>query len=540
MQETPEIPEAEGEGNPQPEAPSPTFGFRISDFGFRASPARLLEARHVSKSYSVPVLTDFSFDLERGEVHALIGANGAGKSTFARVLCGLTRADGGQLRLDGAVYVPRSKRQAEQEGVVMVLQELNVIGALSVAENLFLNRLPRRAGFVRFAELHRRANQALARVGLSGLDPAGPAGRLGVGQQQLIEIAGALAQDCKVLILDEPTAALTDPEADRLFENIRRLQAEGVGVIYISHRMDEIRRIAGRITVLRDGRGVATHESGDVTPAQLIREMVGHDLPEKKPTGARPAGETVLRVSHLRAGRQVRDVSFELRGGEIVGLAGLIGSGRTETLRATFGADPKDGGEVYLGREDRPLVIDQPADAVLAGIGMVPEDRKQDGLLPAQSVRANLTLATLGRHARHGGWLDPESETETARDFCTRLAIQCASVEQPVGELSGGNQQKVLIARWLAREGRVLLFDEPTRGIDVAAKDTVYQVLRGLAAEGKAVLVVSSELPELMALCDRILVMSAGRVAGEFLPGEWTQEKITGAAFSGYLNAAQD
>jgi ribose transport system ATP-binding protein len=510
-------------------------------FDLRTSPPPpLLEARNVSKSYTVPVLTDFSFELKRGEVHALIGANGAGKSTFARILCGLTRPEGGQLRLGGAVYAPRSKGQAEQAGVVMVLQELNVIGSLSVAENLFLNRLPRRAGFVRFAELHHQARHALRRVGLSGLDPASPAGRLGVGQQQLLEIAGALAQHCRVLILDEPTAALTDPEADRLFENIRRLQAEGVGVVYISHRMDEIRRIAGRTTVLRDGRGVATHESADVTPAQLIREMVGHDLPEKRPAGARPAGETVLRVSHLRAGRRVRDVSLDLRAGEIVGLAGLIGSGRTETLRAVFGADPKEGGEVYLGRDDRPLRIHQPADALRAGIGMVPEDRKQDGLLLALSVRVNLTLSTLERHARRGGWLDAESERRTTRDFCQRLSVQCASVEQPVGELSGGNQQKLLIARWLAREGRVLLFDEPTRGIDVAAKDKVCQVLRCLAAEGKAVLVVSSELPELMALCDRILVMSAGRIAARFLPGEWTQEKLMAAAFSGYLNAAQD
>ncbi|HXP62376.1 MAG TPA: sugar ABC transporter ATP-binding protein [Dongiaceae bacterium] len=498
-------------------------------------PPPLLQARNLSKSYSVPVLTDFSFDLEGGEVHALIGSNGAGKSTFARILCGLTRAEGGRLRLRGAVYAPRSKRDAEQAGVVMVLQELNVIGSMSVAENLFLNRLPRRAGFIRFAALHERARRALARVGLSALEPAGAAGRLGVGQQQLLEIAGALDQHCRVLILDEPTAALTEPETERLFENIRRLQTEGVGVIYISHRMDEIRRIAGRITVLRDGRGVATHGSGKVSVADLIREMVGHDLPETKPADGRAAGETVLRVRHLRAGRRVRDVSFELRSGEIAGLAGLIGSGRTETLRAVFGADPKEGGEVYVGGDVRPLAIDGPADAVRAGIGMLPEDRKQDGLLLALSVRVNLTLSTLGRHARFGGWLDAESESQTARDFCRRLAVQCASVEQPVRELSGGNQQKIVIARWLAREGRVWLFDEPTRGIDVAAKDKVYQVLRDLAAEGKAVLVVSSELPELMALCDRILVMSAGRIAADFPHGQWTQEKLTAAAFSGYL-----
>jgi ribose transport system ATP-binding protein len=495
----------------------------------------LLEARRLSKRYSVPVLTDFSFQLERGEVHALIGANGAGKSTFARILCGLTRPEEGQLVLDGTAYAPCSKREAEQRGVVMVLQELNVSGSLSVAENLFLNRLPRRAGFVRFGDLRERAEQALGRVGLSGLDAASPAGRLGVGQQQLLEIAGALAQDCRVLILDEPTAALSAPEADRLFDNIRRLQAEGVGVIYISHRIEEIRRIAGRITVLRDGRGVATHEARNVAAPELIREMVGHELPEKQAAGARLGGETVLRVRGLRAGPRVRDVTFDLRAGEIAGLAGLIGSGRTETLRAVFGADPKEGGEIYVERDARPRAIHGPADAVRAGIGMVPEDRKQDGLLGALSVRVNLTLCALERHARHGGWLDKESESQSAGDLCRRLAVRCASVEQPVSELSGGNQQKILIARWLACGARVLLFDEPTRGIDVAAKDTIYQVLRGLAAEGKAVLVVSSEMPELMALCDRILVMSAGRIAAEFLPGEWTQEKLTRAAFSGLL-----
>jgi len=501
-------------------------------------PSPLLEARNLFKSYTAPVLTDFSFELQPGEVHALIGSNGAGKSTFARILCGLTRADAGQMRLDGAVYAPASRLEAERRGVVMVLQELNVIGSLSVAENLFLNRLPRRAGFVRFAQLRERARQALGRVGLSGLEASAPAGGLGLGQQQLLELAGALAQDCRVLILDEPTAALSGPEAERLFQNLRRLQAEGVGVIYISHRLEEIRRIAGRITVLRDGRGVATHGSGNVGAADLIREMVGHDLPEKNQAGPRSAGETLLRVRHLRAGQRVRDVSFELRGGEIVGLAGLIGSGRTETLRAVFGADPKEGGEVYLGPEMRPAEIDAPADAVRAGLAMVPEDRKQDGLLPALSVCLNLTLCTLGRHARHGGWLDSESEKRSAGDLCQSLAVQCASLDQPAGELSGGNQQKVLIARWLAGAGRVWLFDEPTRGIDVAAKDTIYQVLRGLAAEGKAVLVVSSELPELMALCDRILVMSAGRIAAEFLPGQWTPEKLTAAAFSGLLTKA--
>ena len=504
------------------------------------SPNPLLKATGLQKSYNVPVLSDFSFELLPGEVHTLVGSNGAGKSTFARILSGLTLADAGQIEFLGKAYSPRSKREAEHAGIVMVMQELNVIGTLTVAENIFLSRLPRRAGFVRFGVLRKMAREALARVGLEELDPASPARQLGVGQQQLVEIAGALAQNCRLLILDEPTAALTDPEIDRLFANIRRLQTEGVGIIYISHRMDEIRRITNRVTVLRDGRRVATHGATEVTPAGLVREMVGHDLPERKATSSRLTSRVAMRVSKLSAGDRVRDVSFEVHQGEILGLAGLIGSGRTETLRAIFGADRKDRGEVFLGTNERPVSIRQPSDAVRAGIGMVPEDRKMDGLLLGQSIRVNTTLATLSNHVRGGGWLDSRAESRTTDSIGTRLGVRCSSTEQTVSELSGGNQQKVVIARWLACNCSVLLFDEPTRGIDVAAKDTIYQLLRDLAAEGKAVVVVSSELTELMALCDRILVMSAGSITAEFLPGHWSQEKITHAAFSNYLDRRQE
>jgi len=500
----------------------------------------LIQVTGLQKSYSVPVLSDFSFELEAGEVHALVGSNGAGKSTFARILAGLTHADAGHIQLLGRPYAPRSKREAEHAGIVMVMQELNVIGTLTVAENIFLSRLPRRVGFVRFAQLKKMAREALGRVGLEELDPSTPARQLGVGQQQLVEIAGALAQNCQILILDEPTAALTDPEIERLFANIRQLQTEGVGIIYISHRMDEIRRITNRVTVLRDGRRVATHGAQEVTPAGLVREMVGHDLPERKGTSSRVTAEVAMRVRKLTAGDRVREVSFEVHRGEILGLAGLIGSGRTETLRAIFGADRKDSGEIYLGTANQPVSIRNPADAVRAGLGMVPEDRKLDGLLLAQSIRVNTTLATLARHVRGGGWLDFRAETRTTNSLGERLGVRCASPEQTISELSGGNQQKVVIARWLARNCGVLLFDEPTRGIDVAAKDTIYQLLRDLAAEGKAVVVVSSELTELMALCDRILVMSAGTISAEFLPGQWSQEKITHAAFSGYLDRAEE
>ncbi|MEP6915286.1 MAG: sugar ABC transporter ATP-binding protein [Acidobacteriota bacterium] len=490
----------------------------------------LLQVLGLRKRYSVPVLDDFSFDLARGEVHALIGSNGAGKSTFARILAGLTLADGGEMRLENRPYRPGSKREAERAGVTMVLQELNVIGTMSVAENLFLGRLPRRAGFVRSAALRAAAREALTRVGAESIDPGLPAGRLGVGQQQLVEIAGALSRDCRLLILDEPTAALTDPEIEHLFRNIRRLQAEGVGIVYVSHRMEEIRRIADRITVMRDGRSIATHDASQAVVGELIREMVGHDLPERAGAAGRPPGEVALRVRHLRAGEAVRDVSFDVRHGEIVGIAGLIGAGRTEALRAIFGADRKDGGEILV--EERPAALRSPAEAALAGMGLVPEDRRRDGLLMSQSVRVNTTLSTIRRHARWRAWIDTDAETRTADSFRARLDVRYASPEQAVEELSGGNQQKVLIARWLARDCRVLLFDEPTRGIDVAAKDTIYRLLRDLASGGKAIVVVSSDLVELMAICDRILVMAHGRITAQFTPADWTQEAITRASFA--------
>ena len=496
----------------------------------------LLRVRGLNKSYNVPVLHEFDFDLEAGEVHALVGSNGAGKSTFARILAGLLRSDSGAVTLRGQSFAPPTKRAAEEAGVVMVLQELNVLGTLTVAENLFLNRLPRRCGFVRYTELRRLARQALARVGLGELDSETPAARLGVGQQQLIEIAGALARNCRLLILDEPTAALTEPEIDRLFANIRHLQSEGVGILYISHRMDEIRRIATRVTVMRDGRRIGTRSAAETTPGMLVREMVGHDLPARPPDSERAAGEVALRVTGLHAGERVCGVNLEVRRGEILGIAGLIGSGRTETLRAIFGADRAERGSIYLNEGTQPVLFREPAEAVRAGLGMVPEDRKQDGLLLPQAIRTNATLATLGREARAGFWIDPAAERAAATAVCERIQVRSHSVEQPVAELSGGNQQKVLIARWLACGCTVLLFDEPTRGIDAATKDAIYQLLRELAREGKAIVFVSSELPELMALSHRIAVMSAGRIVAEFLPEQWTPEKITHAAFSGYLD----
>ena len=493
----------------------------------------LLQVRGLQKSFAAPVLRDFDLTVRAGEVHALVGSNGAGKSTLARILAGLLTRDGGEITLGGKTFRPRSRREAQAAGVTLMLQELNVLPTLSVAENIFLSRLPQRWGFVDRRRLFEQTRTVLARVGLEHLPLDTPATRLGVGQQQQVELAAALAKDCRLLILDEPTAALTTRETEKLFENIRALRARGVGILYVSHRMDELRAIADTVSVMRDGRRVETRPMADASTAELVRLMAGHAIAST--AGASPRcglGSVALAVCDLHAGTAVRGVSFAVRKGEILGLAGLVGAGRTETLRALFGADPREGGSVEVA--GRAVNIRGPADAVAAGLALVPEDRKDQGLLLPQSLRVNLTLATLPGHQRVG-LLSRLMETRSARRIIERLAVRCDTPEQPVASLSGGNQQKIVFGRWLLRSGEVLLLDEPTRGVDVPAKEAIYALLRELAGEGKACVVVSSELPELMAVCDRIVVMSAGRVVEEFLPDEWSLEKLTEAAFRGHL-----
>jgi ribose transport system ATP-binding protein len=502
-----------------------------------ALPEPLLRVRKVEKSYAEVVLTQLDLDLRGGEVHALVGANGAGKSTLSRIICGLTSPDRGAMTLGGTRYAPRTRRDAEAAGVQMVMQELNLVPTLSVAENLFLNRLPSRHGFIAWSALRTLSARALAAVGLQAVDPRTPVSELGVGQQQLVELAAALDRPCRVLVLDEPTAVLTPPEIDLVFDHLRRLREQGIGILYISHRLEEIRRISDRITVLRDGRVVGTRATGGISVDEVVRLMVGERGVAALHREEHRLGAVALRVEGLTRGERVREVQFEVRHGEILGLAGLVGSGRTETLRAVFGADLPTAGRVRRG-SGPPLAIRGPWDAVQAGIGMVPEDRKDQALLLARSVRVNMTLADLSAFARPRWWLDRGNEVSTTGAMCGRLDVRCNSLDQPVAQLSGGNQQKVVIARWLLRDCDVLLFDEPTRGIDVGAKVAIYRLLRGLAARGKALVVVSSELTELTALCDRIGVMSAGRLVQTFERAEWSEEAILKAALSGYAGRA--
>jgi len=490
----------------------------------------LLQAERLAKTYATPALVDVSVDLRAGEVHALVGENGAGKSTLARILAGLTTPDAGRMLLAGDPYAPSGKAEAGRQGVAIVLQELNLVESLTVAEQVLFGAWPSRLGFVDRRALREQAQAALDRVGLAGIDPERPVRSLGVGQRQMLAVAAALARPCRALILDEPTAALSEHEAERLFAEIERLKAEGAAILYVSHRLEEIRRLADRVTVLRDGRVVATRQRGEATSAEIVQLMVGRDA-GSQPRDARPApsGEPVLRVHGLRRGRVLRDVSFGLWRGEILGLAGLMGSGRTETLRALFGADRVEGGEIELRGRRLPRLFRSPPQAVAHGIALVTENRKDEGLLLPLSIRANLTLARLKDLCRRG-FVRPEAERVAARALASRLGVKCASLEQPVGQLSGGNQQKVVLGRWLGRDFDVLLCDEPTRGVDVAARAEIHEHLRELAGAGKAVLVASSEIEELRALCDRIVVLSGGSVAATFARDRFDRDAILLAA----------
>ncbi|VWD31703.1 sugar ABC transporter ATP-binding protein [Burkholderia contaminans] len=495
--------------------------------------APVLSVSGIGKTYAEPVLADVTLTLEAGHALALTGENGAGKSTLSKIIGGLVEPTAGTMQLGGMPYAPASRTQAEALGVRMVMQELNLLPTLTVAENLFLNRLPRRFGIIDRARLRDDARAAMAQVGLDAVDPDTPVGALGIGHQQMVEIARNLIGDCRVLILDEPTAMLTAREVELLFEQIDRLKARGVAIVYISHRLEELARVAERVAVLRDGRLVHAGDMAATTSDGLVTLMVGREIGEHIDLGERHIGAPRLVVSGLSRGTAVRDVSLEVRAGEIFGISGLIGAGRTELLRLIYGADAPDAGTIAIGQPPKPVRIGSPVEAVKQGIALITEDRKGEGLLLTQSITANVSLGQLDRLAR-GGIVDGARETALAEQQIDALRIRAHGATQAVGELSGGNQQKVVIGRWLARDMGVLLFDEPTRGIDVGAKFEIYTLMGALAREGRALVVVSSDLRELMLICDRIGVMSAGRMTAVFERGNWTQDALLAAAFAGF------
>lgn len=493
----------------------------------------VLAARGLGKTYAQPVLGEVSLELRAGEVLALTGENGAGKSTLSKLISGLETPTAGHMLYRGQAYAPASRREAERLGVRMVMQELNLLPTLTVAENLFLDNLPSRFGWISQKRLRQMAVDAMAQVGLEAIDPDTPVGELGIGHQQMVEIARNLIGDCHVLIFDEPTAMLTAREVELLFTQIERLRARRVAIVYISHRLEELQRVAQRIVVLRDGRLVCDEPIQRYSSAELVNLMVGRELGEHIDLGRRSLGGPLLRVDKLSRGEKVREVSFEVRAGEIFGISGLIGAGRTELLRLIYGADRADSGSIALGQPPLPVTIDSPKSAVNAGIALITEDRKGEGLLLSQSISANIALGNLGAVSR-AGVLDRQAERDLAERQIQAMRIRSAGADQVVGELSGGNQQKVVIGRWLERDCRVLLFDEPTRGIDVGAKFDIYGLLAELARQGKALVVVSSDLRELMLICDRIAVLSAGRLIDTFERDHWTQDQLLAAAFAGY------
>ena len=488
---------------------------------------RVLSMKGIDKRFTgVHALRKVDFDLDEGEIHALVGENGAGKSTLMKVIVGINQKDAGEIHYLGHLFNPRDPKHALDMGIGIIHQELNMMDHLSVAENIFIGRESGKFGGLLLDKRAqtRRAAELLDRLGMN-IDPAEQLGRLTVGKQQMVEIAKAVSHELRILILDEPTAALTDAEIEDLFIIMRDLASKGVGMIHISHRLDEIHRIADRVTVMRDGERVDTKAISEVTKQQIINMMVGRVIYEQPKTRSNVASQApvVLKVNRLNAGSLVRDISFELRQGEILGVAGLMGSGRTETARAIFGADEVQNGTIEV--RGRLVSIRSPEDAVANGIGYLSEDRKRYGLAVNLSVMDNMAMATY-EDFQFGPFVHAKKIREVGGTYVDRLKIKTPSLEQLLRNLSGGNQQKVVIAKWLIRNCDILIFDEPTRGIDVGAKSEIYTLMNELTRECKSIIMISSELPEILRMSDRIIVMCEGRLTGEIPIEKASQEAI--------------
>lgn len=489
----------------------------------------ILTMKGIDKSFpGVHALDHVDLEVCRGEVHALVGENGAGKSTLMKVLTGIYSKDAGTITYEGKEVEFQNPREAQEAGIVIVHQELNMMHHLTVAQNIFIGREFMKGRLIDDARMNVEAKKLFDQLGID-INPAEKMGNLTVGKQQMCEIAKAISHEAKVIIFDEPSAALTDSEIEELFKIIRDLRKKQLGIVYISHRMDEINVITDRVTVMRDGTYVGTLITKDCTKDDIVSMMVGRVIYEepKSHSMVAPDAPVVLKVDHLNAGKLVKDISFELHKGEILGFSGLMGAGRTETARAIFGADPKESGDIYVNGEK--VEINSPQDAVKHGIGYLSEDRKRYGVVVGKTIAENSTLACLENFVK-GHLIDRNKERDATQKYVDRLKTKTPGIDQLVVNLSGGNQQKVVIAKWLVRNCDILIFDEPTRGIDVGAKNEIYHLMSELAAEGKSIIMISSEMPEVLRMSDRIIVMCEGRQTAEIDISEATQEKIMHAA----------
>ncbi len=489
----------------------------------------ILTMKGIDKSFpGVHALDHVDLEVRKGEVHALMGENGAGKSTLMKVLTGIYSKDSGTITYEGKEVEFSNPREAQAAGIVIVHQELNMMGHLTVAQNIFIGRERMNGVLIDDKKMNEEARALFDKLNID-IDPTETMSRLTVGKQQMCEIAKAISHDAKVIVFDEPSAALTEAEIEELFKIIRDLRDKQLGIVYISHRMDEIKVITDRVTVMRDGGYVGTLITEECTKDDIINMMVGRVIYEEPKTESAVPKDApvVLKVENLRAGKMVRDVSFELHKGEILGFSGLMGAGRTETARALFGADPKEGGDIYVNGER--VEIKTPQDAVKCGIGYLSEDRKRFGIVVDKTVAENSTMASLERFMS-GIFINKKKEADVAQEYVDVLKTKTPGVDQLVVNLSGGNQQKVVIAKWLVRNCDILIFDEPTRGIDVGAKSEIYHLMNQLVAQGKSIIMISSEMTEILRMSDRIVVMCEGRKTGELGIEEATQEKIMHAA----------
>ncbi|MFC5467948.1 sugar ABC transporter ATP-binding protein [Cohnella suwonensis] len=483
----------------------------------------------IDKQFSgVQALKSCRFELRAGEVHALVGENGAGKSTMMKILTGVYQKDQGTIEYEGAEVQVPDTRAAQKLGICMIHQEMNLAPDLTVAQNIFIGKEPRKTFGLLLDDkaMNKQASILLKQMNLD-IDPTTPVSKLTVAKQQMVEIVKAISYDSRVLIMDEPTAALSETEIEELFRMIRQLRQKGVGIVYISHRMAELKVITDRVTVMRDGSYIDTMPTADITVDRIISLMVGREIyqPAKPDRQSAERSETVLEVRGLTRKNVLKDVNFTLRKGEILGVAGLVGAGRTETARAIFGADPIDSGDIFVhGNKVR---INGPHEAVKHGIGYLTEDRKHFGCLLDMDVKTNVALATLGKFRNRAGWMNDRRMAKVSNDVVGELKVKTPSIRQNVRYLSGGNQQKVIIGKWLTRDCDILIFDEPTRGIDIGAKSEIYKLLESLAASGKSIIMISSELPEILRLSHRIIVMCEGRITGELPNDEYaTQQRI--------------